>query len=94
MKLEKFEKWCEFASNGICKFDFPIILVSYVLCALAKDLNLQTLLSVSGAIFLMELVWYVCTFICLLVLACIKKHRSKKTNIQKLIDDELRKDKE
>lgn len=90
-KLEKFEKWCKFASEGFTKYDFLLFLGCFVLCALAKDLNLSTLFNVSGSIFLMLIMWYICTFICLVVLACIKKHDKKKTNIEKLIDEELKK---
>lgn len=92
MKLEKFENWCKFASEGLTKYDFAIFICSYILMAMFKDLGLENAMKVSSSIFLLMCVWYVCTFVCLLVFAIIKRARLKKTNIEKLIDEEARKE--
>lgn len=95
VKLEKFKMWCKFASEGLTKYDFALLFVSYLLMALAKDLNLENLLKVSGSFFMLICIWYLCTFVCLLVLYFIKKlneKKQKKLEIEKIIEEESKKD--
>ena len=90
--LGNFEKWCKYSSEGFSKFDCELMLLSYLLTGLFYDLHLETAMRISSSILLVIFVWWFCTLVCNIVLYCIKKHRAKKTNIEKLIDEEIEKD--
>lgn len=89
--MKKFKEFVKFASQGLTEYDFCILLISYVLLAVSRDLNLDTLYRVSGGIFLLVIMWYFCTFVCMVVLTIIEKVQKKKTNIEVLIDEESKK---
>lgn len=89
--MKKFKEFVKLACNGLTKYDFAIILISYCLLAVSRDLQLDTLYNVSGGIFLMMVMWYFCTFVCLLILFIAEKVQKKKSNIETLIDEESKK---
>ena len=91
MKLKKFEKFVMEAVKGFTSYDFVVLWLSFLLCALFKDLSFDYAYSATSAIFIMIGTWYFCTFLCMIVLAILKKKRSKKLNIEKIIDEESKK---
>lgn len=77
--------------KGINSIDLYVLLGSLVLGAFGVDFNLQYVKAVAGFLFMMELVWCICSILSLVITEIIIRHRKEKSNIEKLIDEEIKK---
>ena len=73
------------------KFCLCCFWILSILCTLFKELNLSSTLGLVLFLWFSLIIIYVSYYVCCFVFVCIKKHKSKKTNIEKLIDEEEKK---
>lgn len=88
--LLSFNKMSKESMSNIV--DLVVFLSSLVLGAVAMDFDLYYLKAISGFLFFLECMWFICSFITLIVTEIIIRKRNKKSNIEKLIDEEIRKE--
>lgn len=77
--------------EGISKIDLFVLLGSMILGAFALDFNLKYVSAVSGFLFYVEFMFCICTILSLIITELIIRKRNKKSNIEKLIDEESKK---
>ena len=76
----------------INNYDFIVFIGSIVLCAFGLDFNLHYVTAIASGLFLMELMWIVCSILSFVITEIIIRKRQKKSNIEKLIDEESKKE--
>lgn len=77
--------------EGINNYDFIVFIGALVLGAFGLDFNLHYVTALAGGLFFMELMWFVCSILSFVITEIIIRKRNKKSNIEKLIDEEINK---
>lgn len=86
-KLEKFKLFIDSALKGFTRNDVIFGFILFLIAGLSFDLKLETAFNVSSYVLTALLMWYLCTFVCMIIYSILKRKYEKKSNIEKLIDN-------